>query len=180
MQNWKKNKKSQTWNIKMHALSNQLNKCLDSKGIAHIHISLRNECKTHITWARKPFPETKIWELFTFSYGTSAFIKGTNTDQPNSFALWASLGAYANVFLASFCSSEILTLSFLWWENIYYLNIELTAANFIYKELIQFTSIWMMFYSGKGPLRYEKWNFLHSIHPVYAIFWRKRRKEKKK
>lgn len=46
----------------------------------------------------KPFPEAKIGELFTFSNGTSAFVKGTNTDQPNSFALWACVGAYLNCF----------------------------------------------------------------------------------
>lgn len=84
------------------------------------------------------------------------------------------------VFLVSFYSIGILTLSFLWWEDIYCLNVELTAADFIYEELTQFTSIWMTLCSGKGPLRYERWKFPHSIHPAYAIFWRKRRKGGKK
>lgn len=68
----------------MHAFDNQLNECLVSKGTAHKLIyPWENSIKPTVHEQGRTFPEAKIFELFTFSYVSSAFIKGTDTDPWN-------------------------------------------------------------------------------------------------
>lgn len=71
----------------MHAFGNQLNECLVRKGTAHKLIyPWENSVKPTLHEQRRTFPEAKISDLFTFPYGSSAFIKGTDADAWNSFA----------------------------------------------------------------------------------------------
>lgn len=95
----------------------------------------------------------------------------------SSAKLTCPVGMFGNILELCFLWSHvscigILTIIFLWWNC---LNKELTAVDSICREL---TSVWMTFCLGEGPLRCARWKFPYSAHPKYAIFWKKRRKQR--